>query len=265
MRSPASRPWQLPSATQRGTWPPAFRGEFTDAQRWSEAEDWTILASSFDAGCDANLGGAFDISDDGGVVVGLMWDGCRPAAFRWTAAEGVVPLDVLGEGSEGSSTSQSNRATVVSGDGLVSAGFAALSTLDRSPARWSADGSGQLLDPDNSESPGEVLSIDRTGGTLAGDPVYPLAMSDEGAVVLGGVGSEFFTTPIAFVWDAEHGMRSLQPLVEAAGIAIEDGWLLTRVVAVSDDLQVIVGRGFDADYQTQTFVLRLDPEAAGIR
>lgn len=268
----------------------AFRGETIEASVWSASGGWSVLPSPYAEGCGADRGAAFDLSDDGAVVVGLMWDGCAPAAFRWTEADGVVPLAILGEPPPGSSAPPSNRASVISGDGQVSAGFAASGVLDRTPARWSATGEGLLLDPDNQDSPGEVLAIDYTGATLAGlrgndgfvwteagfvdlgrvstalltDPVYPNAISADGRAVLGGVGSEFMSVPVAFIWTEADGMRALQPIVEDAGIAIEAGWTLTSVMAVSDDVSVIVGRAFDADLALKTFVLRLPPAAYGL-
>lgn len=261
----------------------ALHGVPVEAGVWSAADGWVDLPSPYDAGCDADNGAAFDISDDAAVVVGLMWDGCAPAAFRWTATDGVMPLEILGEAFEGSTSPPTNRATVVSGDGQIAAGFAANGALDRTPAMWRADGAGVLLDPDNVDVTGEVLSIDADGSTLAGmrgndgfvwteagfvdlgrvdtamptDPVYPNAMSADGSLVFGGVGSEFFTIPTAFVWSSAGGTRPLQPLVEAAGVEVPEGYLFTSVLAVSDDATVIFGRAFDADFAVKSFIVRV--------
>lgn len=267
----------------------ALHGVPVEAGVWSATAGWTDLPSPYATDCDPDRGGAFDISDDGAVVVGLMWDGCAPVAFRWTEAGGVQPLELLGEPAPGSPSHPTNRATVVSGDGRWAAGFASSGSLDRTPALWGADGVGELLDPEARDAPGEVLSISYDGGTQAGlrgndgfvrtrdggfvdlgrvdtalpsDPVYPNAMTADGQVVFGAVGSEFFGVPVAFVWTEGEGMQALQPLVEAAGVPIEAGWTLTNVMAVSDDGRVLVGRGFDPDYAAQAFVLRL-PDSVG--
>ena len=92
--------------------------------------------------------------------------------------------------------------------------------------------------------------------------MYPNTTSADGRFVFGGVGSEFFTVPISFVWSAEGGMLALQPLVEAAGIDLE-GATLTNVMAVSDDGSLLLGRAFDADFNLVSFVLRVDPAVYG--
>ncbi len=254
-----------------------------EAATWSADGGWEVIPSPFDAGCDSDNGGAFDVSDDGAVAVGLLWDGCAPAAFRSTSS-GVQLLATLGESS--GSSAPTNRATVVSGDGAIAAGFAEYGSIDRSPTRWAADGTGELLDPDNRDAPGEVLSIDYTGATLGivqgydgfawteaeglvpmgrlenalpTDTVYPNALSADGSTAFGAVGSEFFTVPTAFAWTREDGMRSLQELAVAAGVVIDDGYWLDNVMAVSDDGTVILGRALDADYAPTTFVMHVPP------
>jgi hypothetical protein len=132
--------------------------------------------------------------------------------------------------------------------------------------------------------PGEVLSIDYTGDTVAivsgydgyawteaegliamgrlenalpTDTVYPNALSPDGSTAFGAVGSEYFTVPTAFVWTREEGMRSLQDLAVAAGVVIDDGCWLDNVMAVSDDGTVVLGRALDADYTPKTFVMHV--------
>lgn len=261
------------------------------AGRWSQTGGWTEVPSPYASGCDSNIGAGFDVSDDGDVVVGLMWDGCAPAAFRWTESGGTTPLAILGEPVDGSSVAPTNRATVVSGDGQVAAGFAANGYLDRTPARWSADGSGELLAPDEMAETGEVLSIDQDGDTLGvqrgydgyrwtesggfvslgrvdtmmpTDTVYPNALTADGRAVFGGVGSEYFTVPVAFVWTEAAGMRAVQELAVAAGIEIPEGYWLTSVVAASDDGTVLLGRAFDADFSSKTFILHAPAAAWGL-
>jgi hypothetical protein len=268
----------------------ALHGVPVEAGVWSAADDWQDLASPYAAGCDINDGGAWDLSADGTVVVGMMWDGCAPLAFRWTAGTGVVPLATLGT-AQGEGAHATNRATTVSNDGRVAAGFASHGALDRTPARWTADGQGELLDPDNQDAPGEVLAIDGDGTTLAGlrgldgfvwteaggfvdlgrtenalpsDQVFPNALTADGRAAFGAVGSEFFTVPTAFVWTANGGMQALQPLVEAGGIELGDGFLLTNVLAASDDGSVLLGTGLDADFAPKTFMLRLPGAAYGL-
>jgi hypothetical protein len=58
-----------------------------------------------------------------------------------------------------------NRASVVSADGTVIAGFAQ-GSFSRTPAVWSSDTSGQLLDPPNGDALGEVHGISDDGTKL---------------------------------------------------------------------------------------------------
>jgi hypothetical protein len=272
----------------------AFHGDPTVAGVWTAATGWTDLGSPHAAGCgETDVSSAFDVSADGSVVVGLAWNGCTPDAFRWTDAGGggggvFTPLEVLGAPLEGSTAPPSNRATVISDDGRIAAGFAQNGPVDRSPAIWNADGTGFLLDPDDMDVPGEVLSIDADGSIAAGvwgfdgfvwtadagltalprlelslpsDPVYPNAMSADGALVFGGIGNAFFSVPIAFVWSAAHGTRALADVAAAAGVEVPAGLTLTSVLGASADGTVAIGVALDARGQGKTFVLRL-PAAA---
>jgi hypothetical protein len=269
----------------------AFHGEPTVAGVWTAATGWTDLGSPHAAGCgEADVSSAFDLSADGSVVVGLAWNGCAADAFRWTDAGGgaFTALEVLGAPFEGQTSPPANRATVISDDGRIAAGFAQNGPVDRSPAIWNADGTGFLLDPDDMDAPGEVLSIDADGATAAGvwgndgfvwtaaagrttlprlelslpsDPVYPNAMSADGALVFGGIGNAFFSVPIAFVWSAAHGTRALADVAAAAGVEVPAGLTLTSVLGASADGTVAIGVALDARGQGKTFVLRL-PAAA---
>jgi probable HAF family extracellular repeat protein len=269
----------------------ALRGTPTQAGVWTEATDWTDLGSPHATGCEFDIAGAFDISADGAVVVGLAWNGCSADAFRWTANTGIVSLQVLGTPSN--ENPPSNRATVISDDGRIAAGFAQNGAVDRSPAVWSADGTGFMLTPENFDEPGEVLAIDGDGHTLAGqlgndgfvwtvgtgvvrlartpnalpsEPMFPNAMTADGALVFGGVGSSFFGIPTAFVWSTDAGTRVLGEVAAAAGIAIPANIVLSNVSGVSADGTVLLGNATDLDTGfTKTYVLRLPANAYALR
>ncbi len=104
---------------------------------------------------------AYEVSADGSVVVGLsFYDGCKAAGFHWTEATGMVPLESLANGG--------NRASVISADGTVIAGFAQ-GSFSRTPAIW--DGTtltGELLDPPNGDALGEITGIRDDGSVLLG-------------------------------------------------------------------------------------------------
>jgi uncharacterized membrane protein len=248
---------------------------------------WTDLVSPYPTGCDPQFGGAWDVSADGKVVVGLMWNGCNPVAFRWVdGASAVTPLQLLGATTD--NHPPTNRATVVSDDGKVAAGFAENLMLDRSPAIWKADGTGQLIDATDQTAPGEVLSISADGSRVAGiwandgftwtsaggrvaiprldaslpgDAVFPNAMSADGRFVFGGIGDAFFTIPLAFVWSDATGTRDLTTLARTAGLAIPADAVLDSVLGASADGTVLIGTAMMGDGTPKTYLLRLPATA----
>ncbi len=269
----------------------ALHGVPVQAGLWTEAGGWLDLASPYETGCD-DVASAWDISADGSVAVGMAWNGCSPHAFRWVDDGGAgttTELDVIGTGFDGNAPS--NRATVVSDDGMVVAGFAQNGAIDRAAAVWQADGTGVLLAPDE-EWPQEVLSISADGQMVAGTRGYdgfywteadgmtslgqpaeakgpantfPNAIAAGGELVAGGFGDPWgFSVPLAFVWTRDEGMRSLQPIVEANGLVVPEGIALTNVIAASADGSVLIGSAYDAEGYPKSWVLRLAPSAYGL-
>lgn len=258
-----------------------------EAALWSEAGGWQRLGSPLDAGCVDTSGGspvvtdlsaAFDVSASGDVAVGFLWDGCNAGfGFRWAAAADGGVFTVLGKlGADGY-----ERATVVASDGTVAAGFAPVTvgaaTVDRSPARWNADGTGFLLDPTNAVEPGEVTAISSDGRTMAGnwasslgggqgftwtadggvvrfgsgsatperDTFFVNAMSANGRFILGAVSTFdpdlLASTQSAFAWTEAEGVRPLADIATANGITLPADVTLANVMAVSADGTVILG------------------------
>ena len=109
----------------------------------------------------------YELSADGKVAVGLSWDGCNAFATRWTEPTGMIGLENLANGS--------NRASVVSADGRIVAGFAQ-GSFSRTPAVWDGvTGEGQLLDP-SGDATGEIHGVRDDGSKLLGeinDGTYP--------------------------------------------------------------------------------------------
>lgn len=269
----------------------ALHGTPIHAGSWTESGDWSDEPDPFATGCDFDRAGAWDVSADGSVLVGLAWDGCVPLAYRWTRGAGgttAAALDRLGSVPAGGGLPV-NRASVISDDGSVIAGFAQTDTVDRWPAVWRADGTGMLLPGSAPDAPGEVLSISADGSVLAGvwnqegfvwtqaggvvsmgllpgglggDATYPNAIAAQGALVFGGSGGFGATT--AFVWTAAMGMRPLQELLVAAGVSIPDGYALTNVLAASTDGTVILGSALTTGGSSISFVARVPIDAFGL-
>jgi uncharacterized membrane protein len=282
----------------------ALHGNPVQPAFWTEHSDWTPLVSPFKQGCFSgygeDTGGAWDVSADGNVIVGLLWNGCSAQAFRWDAAGSgmVTPLELLGENFPGSTSPPSNRATKVSRDGQIAGGFAQTAQVDRWPAFWRADGSGTMLTGGPADTPGEVMAINSDGTVLAGywgtdgfywtadvgtvmigklpdadpyaDNTYVNAIGAEGKLLFGTCGNVWFgNPPRAFVWTHAAGMRPLMDVVAAAGVTIPEGISLTNVMASSSDGQVIVGTATDGSNgapfpRPVTFVLHLPHSAYGL-
>ncbi|MFN8580832.1 MAG: hypothetical protein U0163_07650 [Gemmatimonadaceae bacterium] len=262
---------------------------------WSEGSGWLDLGSPYSGGCPgAGDAAAWDVSADGHVAVGLLWNGCNAEAFRWTDVSGAgvfTTLQLLGSRPGGP---PANRATVVSDDGRVAAGWAAKTPVDRWPAIWRADGTGMLLPliPRGTEdAPGEILSISTDGRTVAGtwnndafywtqgtgtvnigklpnalptDATFANAIAADGKVIFGGCGDPFLSVPAAFVWTAAEGMKPLQNVAAAHGIVIPAGYLLTSVLAASTDGSIVLGVAYDPSFNQVSFVMRLPVSAYGL-
>jgi uncharacterized membrane protein len=270
----------------------ALYGSPVQAAFWSENAEWTTLASAYTQGCD-DIAGSWDVSADGHVVVGLVWNKCNAEAFRWDATgSGVMtPLQRLGASFPGSPNPPANRATVVSDDGSMMAGWAQTSLVDRWPAVWRPDGTGFLLPGTALDVPGEVLSISDDGKMVAGtwgfeafywtegtgvvnigqltgadpsDNQYPNAIAADGKLIFGGSGSPFFSVPRAWVWTQADGMRPLQDLIAENGVEIAEGYLLTNVIAAANDGSVVLGVAYDPNGLQVSFVLRLPISAYGL-
>jgi len=281
----------------------ALHGEPVQAGLWDGA-NWRKLGSLFEDGCglDPNdatagdIGGAWDLSADGAVVVGSLWDGCSTVAFRWSEVgqtRDFRALARLGAVPEGASLGPINRATVVSDDGRIAGGFAQTALVDRWPAIWdTTTATGFLLETElfTSDSPGEIMAIE-TDGTVAGgiwnneafvvalDPTPVItkipalpdvlpgeasrvnALAANGTLVFGQSGGPFLSTPQAFVWTAAKGTRKLADVAREHGLTIAEGVILTNVLAASADGAVVVGTSLDDTFAEKTFVLRL-PAAA---
>ena len=219
-------------------------------------------------------GHAWDMSPSGDTVVGLAWDECVPRAFRWTEDEGFAALGLVGEGN--------NRASAVSNDGSIVAGFAdAGAFFARSPTTWAGDGSGEFIDTDV----GEVRAMNGSGTVMtgefnygdafvwseqtglvnigripAGDPYYAsgLGVCAEGELIVGITG---VTGPIAsdaFVWTEARGMELLHGRLIDLGVELPDNIdHLYSVLDCSEDGTRLVGAAVIAGVGYQAYVLTL--------
>jgi len=284
----------------------AIHGKPENAGLWQQATGWTDLGNIYPVGCEfddvthqQDQSGGWDIDSAGHVAVGLIWNGCNAEAFLWSdagGAGGFTKLDLLGDSTpEVPARPPLNRATVISDNGLVAAGYASRVAdiggtpyfIDRWPAIWQANGTGMML-PSNpvftDDSPGEVLAIAGDGSLVTGvwnnqaflwsaaTGVINLTPSSGGwgqAVALNGklvfgTSGGGFDPSVPFVWTQAAGVRSLADIATANGITLPSDLYWDAVVAASADGSVVVGTMHDATYTTYTVVLKLPVSAYGL-
>ena len=184
---------------------------------WSGAKSWRLLGSiAADASaCDRNLSASYGASEDGKVIVGLAWNGCKIArAFRWTDATGMVNLGTL--------NGQSTRANAVSGDGQVVVGWQEDVTGFRMAAKW-VGGVEELIKGPTGGMIGEAHAANYSGSLIVGANCTP---------------DKPTASPSAWTWTKDQGVQCFA--VDAPR------WLTPRpyqaiMEVTSDDGRVIGG------------------------
>jgi len=234
---------------------------------WTQAGGWHMLGGLPGGSCDFLLSSAYDISGDGTTVVGLGWSGCSGRGFRWTAATGMQELQNLANGG--------NRCSAISGDGSMMGGFAQ-GTFNRTPAYWTPNLAGFVLDPNFQ---GEVYGFSENG-TLSVGTLYQgstqgvfeafLRNNVTGAITnIGGIHSNWASAASdlsengfvivgfdyiglsrqAWVWTAFDGIKTLdQRLID---LGITGAPQTYTCSAVSDDGNVIVGAAASGGFIVQ--------------
>jgi uncharacterized membrane protein len=239
-----------------------------NAAIWLGGTDWQLLGSfsSDAASCDRLLSGTFGMNDDGNVIVGLGWDGCRIAhGFRWEETTGVVDLGSTVPG-------RSSRANAVSGDGRVIVGWQDDTFGFRQGAVWRDGAQEVLIGPFGAV--GEAQDVNSDGSLIVGqncDPVdlsawswtpetgvvchiveestdpkpfitMMLASSEDGRVI-GGARS-FGLESRAVLW-IDKEPQYIEDYLRANGVPDAfNGWINTGFISgVSRDGRVIVGQG----------------------
>jgi probable HAF family extracellular repeat protein len=238
-----------------------------NAAIWLGGNEWRLLGSFHPSAlpCDLLLSASFGASDDGRVIVGLGWDGCRFArAFRWEESTGMVDL--------GSTVpNRSSRANNVSGDGRVVIGWQEDQFGFRQAAKWvdgrqevfsgpngivgeargiNSDGSiivGQNCEPANSmgwlwRSEGGITCYPPPRRRPEGFQVMMLATSDDGRVVGGGHSFGLESESILWIDGEPHYLKDY---LRDHGIPDAfEGWVNTGFInAVSPDGRVLAGFG----------------------
>lgn len=200
------------------------------AALWSANVGWRAVGG---------IGSEFlGISADGSTAVGDRWSSetTPMAPVRWTASEGIVDLSIAPGG-----VSPYGYAFAASSDGSVIVGGTSAADAiqgEYEAVLWTRDGAVHPL----GFLPGAVL------------PAFSIAtgVSADGRVV---VGMSDPTGP--FVWDPDHGMRSLTQLLLQAGISEVSHWRLDIVSGVSADGSTIVGNGTNPQGRDEAWLVRI--------
>ena len=251
--------------------------------RWTEAEGMVDLG---DLPGGLASGRALDISDDGLVIVGHSDSGSGAEAFRWTVEQGMVGLGFLPGGFSGSS-----GAGGVSTDGSVIVGVSS-GTSGRQAFRWTPaqgmvglgflpgaaywpDSDAHGVSTDGSVVVGWSDSADGyqafrwtaatgmvgLGQFYSGDLSYTSAkdVSADGSLVVGYVASGWAPDLEyeALIWDAEHGLRRLQDVLEDEYALDLSGWTLEVASAISDDGRTLVGCGTNPAGYPEAWIARI--------
>lgn len=242
--------------------------EESTAAIWTDGDGWTDLGYLPNAGSCPSRSNGYELSADGTVAVGLSWDSCSGRGFRWTQETGMQELESLAFGA--------NRASVLSADGSLIAGFAQ-GVFGRTPATWDGDTyTGTLLDT-TAELQGEVLGMSDDGSVLLGswylggeDNVFDAAMVVNGSMSRIGEGSllpGWAGTPMDIAengtvvgfdrlfgnrraWIQPKGEGELQELVtwlNNHGANIPSSTRLEVPQAISSDGRYIVGHSIGTD------------------
>ena len=146
---------------------------------WTEAGGWVSLGYLPNAGSCPSRSNGYELSGDGTTAVGLSWDGCSGRGFVWTEETGMLELEPMANGG--------NRASVVSSDGSVIAGFS--QGFTRTPTMWNGFTlDGELLDP-TLVTGGEFQGISDDGTILLGS-WWMGGTSEEAGKIVNGVQSK---------------------------------------------------------------------------
>jgi len=202
--------------------------------RWTEAAGMESLVPEPSPYLDS---GAFALSDNGVAATGhVMVNLPDVGPFHWTEATGLVPLgDVPGGVFYALGYGISPDGSTVVGQARACDGTCEEAFL------WSSATGFILLDPSH--------GADGSSGAVAA--------TTDGSTVFGGkVGMG------ATVWDATHGLRSLQDiLTNDYGLDLT-GWTLLGVTGCTPDGLTLVGNGTNPSGNREGWMVRLQPSGA---
>jgi probable HAF family extracellular repeat protein len=205
--------------------------------RWTEADGMVGLGAL----PDKTKSRAVAVSEDGSVLVGSCYtvDWKLEEAFIWTQKSGIVGLGCLPKKKISFALDVSPDGSVVVGTAASSSGYPAF--------RWTKS-TGMI---DIGHLPGKKTT-------------HPGGLSSNGSIIVGASYSDP-THSDAFIWDADHGMRVLQTVLQSDYGLDLTGWTLQNAADISPDGKVIVGWGINPSGHQEAFRVVLDTLSARSR
>jgi uncharacterized membrane protein len=258
---------------------------------WQGGKQWVTLPPPANGRVqDGGVTSGWGVSANGSVIVGLAWVNPKGAeGFRYDANSGTVSL--------GSLKGKGSRASVVSGDGNVIAGWDA---VEGSGPWYGAiwwQGLQRLMNP--FAQIGQVEGINDSGSGIVGRGhpsnwrhAYRFTSSDghvedlgalprgQSGIGIGGGPPEFEDMSIAlavsddstvvvgmsgyqpptdaFIWTPETKMVKLSDYLTSKGITGHEQWTLLNANSISPDGKIIAGTGINNPAQRiEGFIVRL--------
>jgi uncharacterized membrane protein len=253
------------------------QNDIQQAAKWLGGTQWQPLGSvAGGVPCDTSLSSGYDVSYDGRLGVGLAYlpDQCKAHAASWDLGDGGPATDL------GSLVpTRATRANTISGDGHVIGGWQDMNG-PRMGARW-VDGMETVLQTANGAPVGEVRHTNYDGTVMVGSyypigsddgwlwtqsqgftaltspsrvysAVFPLATSDDGALIFGAVQSRSNGQTRAVFWRHDQPTY-LRDYLAARGLAA--GWDMRWITAASADGGTITGWGLNPNLRIEGFVI----------
>lgn len=187
-------------------------------------------------------------SRDGSVIVGYGATSTRTnEAFVWTQAGGMVALGVTA--SHTSDPGAFSIGSDVSADGTVVVGYSQATSGNAEAFRWTSGGGMVAL-----------------GLLPGGNSSAALGVNADGSVIVGSARRPSTVVPsiqdtVAFRWTSSGGLQTVEDWLAANGVAVGSN-TFTDAVAVSDDGNVLIGRG-QINGVTQQYIARIASSGGG--
>ena len=240
-----------------------------ESARWTAPKGWSLLGDLEGGGKDSQVLG---MSADGSVLAGWGSSAQGLQAARWVAGRAVAIGDLPGGPVHSAAAAVSADGKTIAGTGTTEQGQVAFLWTDKGlvplgeldggdygsePFGISPNGT-VVVGKSSSKEGIEAFRWTRDGmngmGDLPGGDYQSMAFDvcDCGTIV--GMAT-IERGPVAFLWSAEKGMRSIEEMLVGVGSA--KGWQLTEANSISDDGRTIVGNGINPDGKPEGWVVRL--------